>query len=699
MMAKILLPQFGGAPAVWLVAMVFFQGSLVLGYLYAHRFASQSRFKSFLHIGIMVLGLCFFLGPNAKMVRNVPMDYPALGVFMALALLIGAPFIAMSANAPLLQRWYATTNAADREKPYQLYAASNLGSFASLMVYPFLIEPNMTISDQLNAWRAGFITLTIALAFCSTQIGKNAPLGEKVVTERTPAKTKWRWIALAAVPSALLMGVINFLAQNIAPIPFLWIVPMSLYLLTFVVAFSAKRKFGTKWIARAAPILVTSLLLPLVLESTEPLIGLALLHLITVTAMMLCCHMTLADEAPEPSRLTEFFLYVSIGGVVGGIFVGFLAPLIFTKYVEYPLALAAACFLLPRPTDQKLLRKDLLLPLLAGVLVLVGAIVGRAVGLEGMALIGVSIGAPALLTFFCSDKVYRYGAAIVLFYLCAQFANVGVPGRVLLAKRSFFGVHRVVEGDDGGIMHRSLIHGNTIHGRENAGSPTPLTYYYPSGPIGQVFLDWASKRPEANIGLVGLGVGSLAYYGLPGQRMTYFEIDPAVVKIARDPKLFTFLANCKATLDIVEGDARLTLNSEERKFDLLVLDAFTSDSVPLHLLTLEAMAIYKRVLKPGGIIAFHISNRYLSLKEVLAAAAQAHGLHALLREDQNLNDLEEKEGKTRSQWMLIYHSLEDLGSIKRDASWFRMIPESGVQPWRDDFSNLLEAMLRNRDPY
>jgi SAM-dependent methyltransferase len=256
-----------------------------------------------------------------------------------------------------------------------------------------------------------------------------------------------------------------------------------------------------------------------------------------------------------------------------------------------------------------------------------------------------------------------------------------------------------VEGNDGGLLHRSLIHGNTIHGRENSGSLKPLTYYYPTGPIGQVFLEWASKKPTAQIGLVGLGVGSLAYYGLPGQTMTYYEIDPAVIKIARDPNLFTFISSSKIPIEIVEGDARLTLITETRKFDLLVLDAFTSDSVPLHLLTIEAMKLYASLLKPGGIIAFHISNRYLSLKEILAAAAQHYGMNAVLREDQTLTSEEEREGKTRSQWMLIYKSLEDLGTIKRDASWFRMVPEPGVQPWRDDFSNLLEAMLRNRDPY
>ncbi len=705
MMAKILLPQFGGAPAVWLVAMVFFQGMLVLGYLYAHKFASRSQRHSWAHLLVMLVAL-FSIG-GSKLFNSIPTNPPALGVMLMLLLMIGLPFLAVSANAPLLQRWYATTNATDRNNPYQLYAASNLGSFASLLVYPFVVEPNLTLHEQLGVWKWGFVGLMISLAFCATQIRGSTPLGAPTSTTVTPSATRWRWIVLAAVPSALLMGVINFLAQNIAPIPFLWIVPMSLYLLTFVVAFSAKRKFGTKWLARATPILITSLLLPLVLESTEPLIAMAILHLVTVSVLMLCCHMTLSDEAPEPTKLTEFFLYISIGGVVGGIFVGFLAPLIFTKYVEYPLALVAACFLLPRPAGQTLSRKDLLLPLAAGVLVLLGATFGRLAGLEGTALIGVSIAAPALLTFFCSDKVYRYATAVVLFYVCAQFANVGVPGRVLLSKRSFFGVHRVVESDDGGTLHRSLIHGNTIHGRENAGSGKPLTYYYPSGPIGQIFLEWASKKPNAEIGLVGLGVGSLAYYGLPGQKMTYYEIDPAVVKIARDPALFTFLKNCKSPLNIVEGDARLTLSHENRKFDLLVLDAFTSDSVPLHLLTIEAMKLYVELLKPGGIIAFHISNRYLSLKEVLAAAAQQNGMRALLREDSapeetRLDDVQRaeiKEGKTDSQWMLICRSLEDIVPLNRDIRWNRMIIEPGVAPWRDDFSNLLDALLRNKDPY
>lgn len=679
--------------------MVFFQFALLLGYAYAHWAAGRDRKMGFAHLGVMVLGGLSLL---AGLPRTPIEGPPTIGVLQALALTVGMSFFVCSAHAPLLQKWYSRTDAPDKDKPYYLYAASNLGSFGSLLLYPTLIEPRMSIGQQHTLWAAGFAVLFVCVATCSTKPKDQTPVAK---VERSPTRNRpeiYRWLLLSAVPSVLLMGVINFLTQNIAPIPFLWVVPMALYLLTFVIAFANKRRVTSTFLARIAPLVVTPLLLPLVLEATEPLVWLAVLHCVVAFTLMLLCHTRLAEEAPEPERLTEFYLWLSVGGVLGGVFVAFIAPVAFTEYLEYPIALCAACFLRPARDGSKKVKLSFDIAAGVGIFVVAMAcawLAGRInlsdIPAEQAQLIrnGLSLGLPAILTYFASDQVRRYGFVIAGFLVAAQFAGVGVPGQLKLAKRSFFGVHRVLDSKNEKYHYRTLVHGNTIHGRENLDVPLkPLTYYYPNGPIGQVFEKWVG--PNADIGMVGLGVGAQAYYGKPGQRMTYYEIDPAVIEIASNPNLFTFLSSCRAKLEIVPGDARLTLAKADRSFDLLVLDAFSSDSVPMHLLTVEALKLYKEKLKPEGIIAFHVSNRYLSLNDNLAAAAIENGMVAYAQYDVAITT-EEEEGKTPSQWVIIGRKKEHFGKLL-DRNLWDLITPGKVKPWRDDFSNLLESFLRKR---
>lgn len=698
MAAKALLPLFGGAPSVWLVSMVFFQFVLLLGYGYAHWVAGRSRKTGYAHLIVMLVGGVSLLAGLPKTPVDGP---PAIGVLQALTLTVGMAFFVCSAHAPLLQKWYSRTDAPDRDRPYYLYAASNLGSFASLLLYPAVIEPRLDLTGQHLLWAGGFAILFLFVAACSTR-PRDPEAVATVKVERSGKKEIGRWLLLSGVASVLLMGVINYLTQNIAPIPFLWVVPMALYLLTFVIAFANKRRVTSTFLARVAPLAVTPLLLPLVLEATEPLVWLGVLHLVTVFVLMLLCHTRLAEEAPPAERLTEFYLWVSVGGVLGGIFVAFVAPMIFTRYFEYPIALCAACFLRPARIQSKnpVLLWDV--ASVAGIMTLafLGTWLSHRVQLEGikpetaqLMRNGLSLGLPAILTFFASDQVRRYALTIAAFFVAAKVAGAGVPGQMILAKRSFFGIHRVLDANSGGYAYRTLVHGNTIHGRENLDRPLkPLTYYYPNGPIGQIFEQWVPAN--ATIGMVGLGVGAQAYYGKPGQTMTYYEIDPAVIQIASDPKLFHFVSNCKAKLDIVPGDARLMLAKDDRKFDLLVLDAFSSDSVPMHLLTTEAIMLYRNRLKEHGIVAFHISNRYLSLGANLAAAAKANGMVAYYQYDVAIQS-EEDEGKTPSQWMILARKKEDFGPLMRKQIWDEVDP-GDIEPWRDDFSNLLEAFLRKR---
>lgn len=693
MAAKSMLPLFGGAPAVWLVSMVFFQFALLLGYAYAHYVAGRNRKFGFGHLAVFLVG---GLSLMAGLPRTAVDGPPTLGVLQALSLTVGAAFFVCSSHAPLLQKWYSRTDAPDRDRPYYLYAASNLGSFGALLFYPAFIEPNFTLGQQHQVWSVGFACLFVLVALCSLKPKDNVSQEAKQETPRPSRSQIGLWVALSAVPSALLMGIINYLAQNIAPIPFLWVLPMALYLLTFVIAFSNRCKPSAILLGRIAPIAVTPLLLPLVLEATEPLMMLASLHLITVFVLTLMCHTRLSEEAPAADRLTEFYLWVSVGGVIGGIVVAFLAPILFTKFLEYPLALVAACLLRKLASGSKP-RWAMDFGSAVGVfgLAVVCTLAARAMKIEGIALNAISLGLPAILTFFASNQAWRYGLTLIAFLFAAQWAGVGVPGELILAKRSFFGVHRVVEAKNAEYRYLTLVHGNTIHGRENLGVPLkPLTYYYPNGPIGQVFTQWV--QPNMEIGMVGLGVGAQAFYGQPGQKMTYFEIDPAVIEIASDPKLFKFLSTCKADLKVVPGDARLTLEKSQTMFDLLVLDAFSSDSVPMHLLTVEALALYKNRLKEHGIVAFHISNRYLELKENLAAAAAANGMIAMYQYDVTIPE-EEAEGKTSSQWMILARKPEDLGSMLDGNRWELIESNPAIKPWRDDFSNLLEAMLRKFD--
>lgn len=692
MAAKAMLPLFGGAPAVWLVSMVFFQAALLAGYAYAHYFAGRNRKMGLSHLVVFILGGLTLLAGLPKEAAGGP---PAWGVIQVLTLTVGATFFVCAAHAPLLQKWYSRTTAPDRDKPYYLYAASNLGSFASLLLYPTLIEPNLSLGQQHGLWSGVFLVLFGLVGACWSQARSEDGV-QSAVAASASRRQIVSWLALSAVPSALLMGVINYLTQNVAPVPFLWVVPMSLYLLTFVIAFSNRRKPRSEFLGRVAPIAVTPLLLPLVLEATEPLLVLAGMHLITVFILTLMCHTRLAEEAPPAGRLTEFYLWVSVGGVIGGIFVAFIAPMVFNQFLEYPLALVAACFLRKTAeTSKPKIGVDL--GLAASILGLAVActLIGRSMKLEGIALNAVSLGVPAILTYFASARAVRYGLSLMAFLLAALWAGVGIPGNLILAKRSFFGVHRVVESKNETHRFRTLVHGNTIHGRENLGVDLkPLTYYYPNGPIGQVFEKWV--KADMDIGMVGLGVGSQAWYGKPGQRMTYFEIDPAVIEIAENRKLFSFLSTCKADLKVVPGDARLTLAKTPQKFDLLVLDAFSSDSVPMHLLTVEALALFRSKLKPGGIIAYHVSNRYLALKENVAAAAQVNGLVSRYQLDVTI-PFEDEEGKTPSQWMILAQEDADFGELLERNQWEEIHAEAGIKPWRDDFSNLLEAFLRKTD--
>ncbi|MBI5769454.1 MAG: fused MFS/spermidine synthase [Verrucomicrobia bacterium] len=706
--ARMVLPVLGGSPSVWNTAMLFYQAVLLAGYAYAH--ASLARFgvrrQAWLHLA--VLALPFAVLPIALPAGwTPPADAnPAPWLLALMAVAVGLPFFAVSATSPVLQRWFAATGHGRATDPYFLYAASNAGSLLALLAYPLAIEPQLRLGAQSRAWTWGYGGFVVLMAACAAwvwrleRVDPNAlssdsepasGSGSTRSTAKPTPRQRARWVLLAFLPSSLLLGATNFLSTEVAVVPLLWVVPLAIYLLTFVLAFARR-----PWIARAQlerwlPILVAVLVASFAARAAEPLLPHMVLHLAGLFVAALLCHRTLAESRPAPAQLTEFYLWLSLGGVLGGIFNALLAPLLFDSLLEYPLALLlTAAVVLPGERDFR--RGDWARPLLVGVATAAGVFALRATEwrTEPKAA-GAIFGAAALGVFLLSRRPWRFvlaGAAL----LAAAGLHEGETGRGLRTERSFFGVHRVTL--DPSRRYHLLSHGRTLHGAQSADparARESLTYYHRTGPAGSVMAQFAAGA-ATRVGVVGLGVGSLAAFAQPGQAWTYFEIDPAVVRLAADERSFTFLRDAPARPRIVLGDARRTLATEpDAAFDVLVLDAYSSDAIPVHLVTREALALYRRTLAPGGVLAFHISNRHLDLEPVFAALAADAGLASLTRDDTNLTAVELQLGKSPSIWLVMARRPETLASLARDPRWQPSRRDPRLAVWTDDYSSLLSV--------
>ncbi|MCE9562904.1 MAG: fused MFS/spermidine synthase [Planctomycetes bacterium] len=717
---KMLLPKLGGTPAVWNTCMVFFQAALLAGYAYAHATSKWlgSRRASLLHLVVLLFPLIVLpvvIGDDAFR-SSAATDNPVLLVLGQLALAVGLPFFVVSTTAPLLQRWFADTGHPSAHDPYFLYAASNLGSMLSLLAYPILVEPQLALDRQSWFWMWGYVLCALLVGICAMTLrGKPQTQPEASVSNppATPETLTWkrrlRWIFLAFVPSSLLLGCTTYISTDLAPIPLLWIVPLALYLLTFIIVFAKRPWIPHELSCRILPISVLVLTLLLVLGANQirglPFWALLLVHLLALFLTALVAHGELARDRPHTEHLTEFFLWMSVGGMLGGMFNALLAPVIFqrTGLTEYPLALVLACLI--RPTPKSVSRFDAwdgLLPCLIGVLAVGMWFLTRALDLEpGPVRNGLVFGVPGLLVFTFADRVVRFGLGIAVLFLVSA---INVDDKQLTLERNFFGVVRVVETHSSdGIRFRQMIHGNTLHGQMSLdsvdadGRHEPLTYYHRTGPIGVVCEKWAGSKPgRVSVGAVGLGTGSLAYYARPGDEWSFYEIDPAIERIAADSRYFSFLSECRAARSgVILGDAYLRLQeAPEGSFDLLVLDAFSSDSIPVHLMTREAVALYRSRLKPGGLMAFHISNRYLNLRPILAKLAEDAGFVARVWRD-SPTDEQKKLGKTESAWVIMAAREEDFGAlVGSNSRWERIEARPDTPLWTNNFSNLLSALGR-----
>jgi spermidine synthase len=729
---KLLLPLLGGTPAVWNTCLLFFQAALLAGYAYALAVTRRlgRRAQVLAHLALLgTAALTLPVAASEATAAGAPADASPVGwLLLSLLAMVGLPFFALSASAPLLQHWFAGARAEGSRDPYFLYAASNAGSLAALLGFPLLLEPNWTLAQQGRAWAYLYGALALLVAACGFVAWRRSrvPSPESRVeddsvtrdsglgTRDLSARQRARWTLLAFVPSSLVLGVTTYVTTDIASAPLLWVVPLALYLLSFVIVFARRAPFSWRRAAGLLPgaaILVTLVYLS---GATQPAWFLILFHLLFLFVAAVTCHGQLAAERPAPRHLAEFYLWLSVGGALGGLFNAVVAPLVFDSVAEYPLVIVLACLLRPAFRKRALRlpglrlaaqteepeapaeprrewKRDFVYAVGAGLLVLLLALAARQVELQLVEKVALVLGVPLLLlNHLAAHRPARFALGLTFVMLAGLFVGGGA-GETLYAERNFFGTLRVSLEESGETLR--LYHGSTLHGRQYtdpARACEPLSYYHRQGPLGSVFEAFDAKPDAAPaVAVVGLGTGASAAYARPGQRWTFYEIDPAVERIARGPQFFTYLSNCAAApVNVRIGDARLKLReAAPQEYGLVVLDAFSSDAVPAHLLTREALDLYLSKLAPGGLVAYHTSNRALNLERVAGGLAREAGLVARVFNDSHYEADIQKEP---SEWVVVARQESDLGALARDPRW-KPLDETThrLKVWRDDFSDIL----------
>lgn len=708
MVAKTLLPLLGGTPSVWNTCMVFFQALLLGGYAYAHFLTTRLSLRQqvLTHIVVLALAACVLpmTVPASALASLTGETNPVSWLLGCLLLMVGLPFFALSASGPLLQKWFAQSGHASASDPYFLYAASNVGSLLSLIAYPILLEPNLRLAHQSSSWMVLYIGLIGLFIVCGAPLWKRPLITQAAATEPKPAakpltaKRRLTWVLLAFVPSSLMLGVTTYLTTDIASVPLLWIIPLILYLLTFVFVFAKRQLIPATLLNRALPIATLALMFLMLIQATEPIWLLVLVHLLFFFIAGMVCHGRLAGDRPETEHLTEFYLWLSVGGVLGGLFNALLAPTLFNSVLEYPIVIALACWLRPVFTEYvQTARSRNLDPALAfcvGVLVFVLCLTVPALKLPSAQLENALIfGPPIFLAYAFAYQPRRFAMTIAA-VLIGGLGGLTLHDQTLYVERNFFGVVRVRVGDQN--TFHWLVHGNTRHGSQfidPALRCEPLSYYHSKGPLGHLFPMLAAHHTNANVAIVGLGAGATAAYATNNQTWTFYEIDPAIVRVAQNTNYFTYLNGCAPVpTKMIVGDARLRLReAPDKGYHLIMLDAFSSDSIPMHLITREALALYVSKLAPRGLLAFHISNRYLDLQPVIADLAADAGLIALMREDGTPSSDDKHAGLDSARWVVMARHEANLYPLPQMRQWKRIHPRKEPEVWTDDFSNVLSV--------
>ncbi len=702
LVARLILPSYGGSATVWSTSSLFFQVLLLLAYGYAHWSTARGgrQWQPRAHLVVLLL-------PVLVLPVAIPGDAapgadvaPALWLLRTLVLMVGLPFAVLATTGPLLQRWYSWGDHRRSGDPYFLFAASNLGSFGGLLAYPLLVEPNLTLAAQRSWWSAGFLVFVLLTGACALSVrrcdprpgagsGRTQPSSPDA-RHRAPGPSPSQvlvWMGLAFLPSSLMLGVTAHLSTDVAAIPLLWVVPLAIYLASFVVAFARTSRAAPSRMTRAAVAVTFLVAVTSVGSDTMPVSVSIGLNLLMLALVAYAAHARLATTRPPPEHLTGYYLVVATGGALGGLLNGLIAPMVLDRVLEYPLVLTAVPLLLlglSGGDDSWLVRQVQadpvravalavtagLLPVLlqAGLWASATSLLATVAMLSGALVVGWGLTRlPGALVF-----------ALVVFFVVA---TVGDSRGVLERSRTFFGSYTVV--DRGGL--HELVHGTTVHGtqfRTPSRRNTPTAYYSRTGPLGDVL----ALRSRSRVAAVGLGAGTVAAYGSPGQELTFFEIDPEIVRIASDPELFSYLADSPATIKTVVADGRLGLESAAPgSYDAIVLDAFSSDAIPVHLLTEEAMRTYVERLSPDGILVVHISNRAFDLEPVLAGNAQRLGLSAAIGRGGAGPD-----GATESVWVALGGPTSGVTELAASGGW----DELGQRRvhWTDDYSSVLSVL-------
>jgi hypothetical protein len=704
MFTKMVLPRLGGAPTVWSVAMVFFRAALLGGYAYAHLLVRRMPLGlgALVHLGILAAAAATLPIAIAQGFGTPPTTAIAPWLIALFAASIGLPFVALAASAPLLRGWFAASGHVQARNPYVLYAVSNLGSFAALIAYPSVIEPFLTLREQAELWAAGFAMLALLVTAASLLVARRPSFEARTASAvAAPMTSRLIWAALAAIPVGLVIAVTSYITTDVASAPFLWVLPLALYLLTFVAVFRDSPWLRQETVAGLVPFPVAILAISLLSGERQFWLVFVMVNLAGFVLLALLCHGELYRRRPAPALLTEFYLWMSLGGVVGGVLATLVAPQIFTLVYEYPILIVAAALVLPGMFvgDRKTFQCEAAPVLgLAVIAVLAQSLFDiRLPGAAAYAFQIMLVGLAAIM-LLQRRRPQRFLALVVLGFVLTGLWQPGF-NRIAVV-RSFFGVHQIIETADG--QYRLLYHGTTVHGAERVAdtavgvAPEPLTYYYRGGPISEsIVAVRAARGALPHVAVVGLGSGTLSCYQRTDEHWTFFEIDPAVAQIARDPRLFTYISVCAPDLPVVLGDARLTLATAWERFDLIILDAFSSDTVPVHLLTREAIEGYLARLEDGGVIVLHLSNRYMELASVIAAAAAAQGLVATFKDDDRPLTVP-LDYKANASVAVLARRRADLGELPSQPGWHDFKPVPDIRIWSDDYSNVLGAILRKR---
>ncbi|KAF1079869.1 MAG: hypothetical protein GQF41_3767 [Candidatus Rifleibacterium amylolyticum] len=747
MIGKMFLPWVGGSSAAWNTCMFFFQALLLAGYGYTHLSLSRLGVKkqSFLQFPLMLLALLFlpFIYSNSV---PVPED-PSLWLLVQLLKTIGLPFFVIAGIAPLLQVWFANTGHIRSQNPFFLYAASNTGSLFALLAYPTLLEPSFDLATQTRIWTGGYLLLTILMALCYAQTKKSeagSDTSENTESKAQPPATRTIlfWVAAAFVPSSLLLAVTQYVTTDLVPVPLFWIIPLMIYLITFIVAFSENLAPRALTFSRVSLLVILSFLSLYLFVEINFFWFSVVVHLFTLFSVAMFCHCAIAERKPAVSHLTSYYLWISFGGVLGGFFNSLVAPLIFSDYLEYPLLIVLSCLIIDRFNNSQSesagenAGKAFLpgtLSALIGFYIFAAIIYFSNLNLPEQIFhlatyFGYDITAPGLKAFLeflarnhgtIRQSLFALSAIIPAFVLMKRYRvsftplvavvllmifiyNIG-QHKIIRRYRNFFGVKKIFFDTEANLRH--LAHGSTVHGKQSlkeALREEPLTYYHRRGPLGDIFALPMFGKDNLKVAIIGLGVGSMAAYSRTGNEFVFYELDPQVVEIAQNTGIFSYLKDFAHNCRVETGDGRLKIMQAAPKyFDMILIDAFSSDAVPIHLLTVEALQIYLDRLKDTGLIAVHISNRYLNLQPNLQALAKEHNLYQTFIAD-NYFDPEEPANYERSpaEYAIFTRDQSIVNYLSRVSgdTWAPIKDWPEFRAWTDSHSSIFPLLNFKADP-